>query len=90
MTVAIQTYFIGPTNVRGSRIKARSMHDPKINVTLYWEHGLSAECNHDQAAFALATKMGWGGKFVKAGGADGSNIYARFQFPHDIAFTIDA
>lgn len=53
---AIVTKFLGPTNVRGSRVKATCEAG---SVTLSWDHALNSEGNHDAAAKALAHKLGW-------------------------------
>ena len=55
---AIETYFIGPTNTRGSRYKAVAMGTGH-KVTLSADDRLDAVDNHDRAAFCLAMKLGW-------------------------------
>lgn len=60
---AITTKFFGPTNFRGSRVKASDGDGQQI--TLGWEHALSSEENHDRAALALCAKMNWPGKLVR-------------------------
>ena len=71
--VAILTKFIGPTNCRGSRVKAYTSSGHRIVVP--WDHALNVEENHDAAALALCRKMGWGGKLVR-GGTDVGYAYA--------------
>lgn len=80
---AIETYWIGPTNSRGSRIAARVMEKgtggldgrkPR-KLTLHWDHALSAPGNHMAAATALATQLGWAGEWVEGGGDDGASIW---------------
>ena len=63
--VAIQTKWLGPTDYRGSRVKAFT--ESRLNVTVHWDHALNVEDNHRAAARALAEKMGWDGKWI--GGA---------------------
>lgn len=53
---AIKTAYLGPTNVRGSRIKATCGAGA---VILNWEHSLNSERNHMAAAQALIQKLGW-------------------------------
>lgn len=61
MYQAITTKYIGPSNVRGSRVKA--MCDAG-SVTLDWDNALNSEDNHIAAAKALATKLEWDGYYV--------------------------
>lgn len=53
---AIQTRYIGPTNYRGSRVKATAEAG---SVTLSWDNALNATDNHRIAAETLADKYGW-------------------------------
>lgn len=55
---AILTKYLGPTNVRGSRIKATARAG---SVTASYDHALDADGNHKAAAAALCAKMGWTG-----------------------------
>lgn len=64
MRQSITTKYIGPTNFRGSRIKATAEAG---SVTLSYDHALSSEENHCAAAKALAEKFDWQGVWV--GGA---------------------
>jgi len=54
---AIVTKFLGPTNVRGSRVKARA---DAGSLTVGWDHRLNPDANHRAAAEALVAKLGWG------------------------------
>lgn len=66
---AISTKYIGPTNVRGSRIKA---YDSDNNqVTIGYPHELSGEDVYRKAAEALRDKMGWTGELIGGGTRDG-------------------
>jgi len=73
----IITKYLGPTNHRGSRIKARQsasyMGTPK-SVTVDWDYSLNTEQNHKIAAQALAKKLGWFGEWV--GGDNGDTGYS--------------
>ncbi len=53
---AITTKFIGPTNHRGDRIKARCSAG---SVTVSWDWELEAHENHVAAAQALLGKLEW-------------------------------
>ena len=73
----IITKYLGPTNHRGSRVKARQSASyagaPK-SITVDWDYSLSTEQNHRAAAIAFAAKMGWEGEWV--GGDNGSTGYS--------------
>ena len=51
MRQAIVTKYIGPTTSRGSRVKAAAYAG---SITVPWDHALSPEGNHTEAAKALA------------------------------------
>jgi hypothetical protein len=53
---AIQTRYIGPSNVRGSRVKAFAQAG---SITLEWDSALNSDENHRAAAEALCEKLGW-------------------------------
>jgi hypothetical protein len=53
---AIVTKFLGPTNHRGSRVKAWCEAG---SVTVSWDHAKDVGGNHDAAAEALIRKLGW-------------------------------
>src|SRR5271169_5698843 len=53
---AIETKYFGPSNVKGSRIKATAMAG---SVTVEYDHALDSEGNHKSAAMALQFKMVW-------------------------------
>ncbi len=61
---AIVTEYMGPTNSRGSRIKAMAESG---SVTVPYDYALNPDGNHAAAAMALADKFGWDGRWV--GGA---------------------
>jgi hypothetical protein len=69
---AIVTKYFGPSNSRGSRIKAKAAAG---SVTVPYDHGLNADENHDVAAIKLAEKYHWldnGSELVGGGLADSS------------------
>lgn len=66
---AIETKYYGPTNHRGSRVRAKAQvgtlwHD--------WDYSLSADENHTAAARALADAWGWAGEWNGGSNADGT------------------
>lgn len=68
---AITTRFLGPTNHRGPRVKARSY---AASIVVPWDYGLNPFDNHRATALALAAKLNWSGPWV--GGALHSGDYA--------------
>ena len=62
---AIQTKYLGPTNFKGSRIKAYDCDNNQITIPypydISWE-----EDKHKKAAMAFMEKMGWTGE-IKGG-----------------------
>ena len=53
---AIATRYLGPTNYKGSRVKA---YCDAGSITVSWEHALNSFQNHQAAANALLIKLGW-------------------------------
>lgn len=72
ITQAIETKYIGPTNTKGSRIKATAAAG---SIILPYDYAISIEKNHKKAAFALRIKMGWNGKFAQGGNVKGDGYY---------------
>jgi hypothetical protein len=66
---AIETYYIGPSNVKGSRIKAKTASG--ISVTLGYDSALSIAENHSAACKALVDKLNWGGVWLGGGSKRG-------------------
>ncbi len=73
MRQAIITKFLGPTNTRGSRIKATAEAG---TITVPWDYALNVTDNHRAAAAALIRKMGWGG-FWYAGGVERGYVFVN-------------
>lgn len=70
---AIITKYVGPTNFKGSRIKATASAG---SVTVSYDSGLSSDANHDNAAYKLAEKFGWHGTYNRGGmPGDKGNVY---------------
>lgn len=85
MAYTIITRFLGPTNHRGSRVKASVGHDPRRSLTLDWEHALNPTLNHVLAAEQLAIREGFAGQWTMGETAD-SYVFvtmgaARFTTP---------
>jgi hypothetical protein len=55
---AIRTRYVGPTNVKGSRIIAKC---EAASVRVSYDDGLNVEENHRAAMLALRERMGWNG-----------------------------
>ena len=68
MGIAIITKWIGPTNTKGSRVKASC---EKGSVTLNWTYDLDVKGNHHRAAMALADKLGMVGNWTAGELKDG-------------------
>jgi hypothetical protein len=56
MFQAIVTKYIGPTNFRGSRVKATCQAG---SLTIPWDDALNADGNHRAACNALRMKLNW-------------------------------
>lgn len=67
MTQAITTRYLGPTNFRGSRVKASAQAG---SVTINWDDALNSEENHRNAALCLMVKFGWDMHSVIAGSGE--------------------
>ena len=61
---AITTKYIGPSNTRGSRIKAMAAAG---SITVHYDDSLSPQQAHAKAAEALANKFGWRGTWFQGG-----------------------
>lgn len=70
----ITTKYIGPTNFRGSRVKATSA---SASITLPWDPALNPSDNHDRAARALAEKLDLHGEWYRAAVDGGGYAYMR-------------
>lgn len=72
--IAIQTKYLGPTNFKGSRIKAFTSMGAQL--TIGYPHELSGAACHVKAAVALAKEQGWtyGGKLI-SGGVKGGYVF---------------
>ena len=79
---AIEVKYIGPSGVRGSRIKA---YDSDGNqVTLSYDDGLNHDANARAAAEALCKKMNWSGRLVMGSTNRGEVfVFDDFADPRD-------
>jgi hypothetical protein len=66
----ITTKYLGPTNHRGSRVKATHTGD-YTSVTLSYDYALNSEGNHIAAAKSLADKLNWQGDYIGGHTAEG-------------------
>ena len=82
---AIQTKYFGPTNVRGSRIKATCQARSRIYS---WDDALNPSANHTKAAETLAKQLDWKGKWVGGGLPDGTSCYCCVDGFPDETFTL--
>ena len=63
----ILTKYLGPTNTKGSRIKAMTSGPKPVSIIHDWQYALGNEENYRQAAHTLAKKLGWRGKWIGHG-----------------------
>lgn len=61
---AITTKYIGPSNTKGSRIKATAAAG---SITIHYDDSLNSERAHAKAAEALANKFKWKGSYYQGG-----------------------
>jgi uncharacterized protein (AIM24 family) len=76
---SIYTRYFGPTNTRGSRIRAAAAGGARGTVTVPYDHGLDSDGNHDVAAKKLAHKLGWHGKMHRGSSPDGRGYVYVFE-----------
>jgi len=69
---AIITKYYGPTNSRGSRIRATAGAG---SVSIPVDNAGSIDWNHREAARALALKFDWTGIYTEGGLPDGSRVW---------------
>lgn len=64
----ITTKYFGPTNSKGSRIKATSNSGESLTIPYYSELGFNS---HSEAALRLARKLGWQGSIIEGESSKG-------------------
>jgi hypothetical protein len=76
--VGIVTKYLGPTDTRGGRVKARlSDHGPgDPTLTVGYDYALDIYANHAEAARQFAIKFRWDGEYSAAATSDGY-VFAR-------------
>lgn len=83
---AITTKFIGPSNHRGSRIRAKAAAG---SIIVAYNSGWSTDRNHDEAAHALCRKFGWRGTYIRGGMPDEcGNVYVATLDGRADGFTV--
>ena len=70
---AITVKYLGPTNFKGSRLKAYDLDGHQ--VTIPYDYGLSDYDLYAKAAFALVNKMEWSTKGLKGGGTKEGMVF---------------
>ncbi|MGP1664345.1 MAG: hypothetical protein ACTS5I_00215 [Rhodanobacter sp.] len=68
---AIQTRYLGPTNTRGSRVKAVCDAGSLIQS---WNYSLDGPGNHRAVALALQAKLGWSEWALETGCLPGGDM----------------
>jgi hypothetical protein len=87
---AIVTKYIGPSNTKGSRVKATCQAQ---SIFLHWDDTLNSDQNHSVAAQTLAAKLGWYGHWVGGGLPDGTMAWVETSLadrPDRDYFTVEA
>lgn len=79
---AIRTKYMGPTNTRGSKIKASD--EAGNSITIPYPYELSGEAVYAKAAIALCKKMSWKGQLIGGGLKDGYVFVFSCGDKHDI------
>lgn len=83
----IKTRYFGPTNHRGSRIKAGGSGEGAPSIMVPYDYGIGQDDNHIAAAKAFAEKFNWSG--VWYGGDDNRGcVFVRVMHSHQSAFTV--
>lgn len=82
MRQGIVTKYLGPSNFRGSRIKAlarkKDSWGAEMALTDHYASAMSSEENHARVAQLLATKLEWSGLWVAGGSPDNTgNMYVN-------------
>lgn len=75
---AIVTKYLGPTERRGSRIKATAQ---AASVIVDYDDALSSEKNHTAAAAKLCARLMWAGIYIGGGTPDGDWVFVPVDSP---------
>ena len=86
---AIETRYHGPTDTKDARITVRA---DAGRMTVPWDHRLDVAGNHCAAARALATRLGWSGRWTGGSlpGAHGGYAFVCSDRRAVDAFTVRA
>jgi hypothetical protein len=84
MRQAITTKYIGPTNFRSARVKAKCQAG---SITMSWDDALDDDDNHLKAAQTLCKKLDWHehGRYLIAGGLPSGKGNAYVWSPKGVA-----
>ena len=77
---AIRTKYIGPSNVKGSRLSATTGEKGQ-RIIMNWPSELNPGDAHAKGARALADKMKWAGELIGGGFPDGSMVWCFADSP---------
>ena len=84
---AIYTKYLGPTDTRGSRVRATTASGGKDEtLTRSWDSAGESTDNHVAAARELATKLGWKGDWVHGYATGGEYVFVCCG--RHVAFTV--
>ena len=83
---AIVTKYLPATNVRGSRIKATCQAG---SVILSWDDSVNSDANHKAAAFALASKLQWDGRWIEGVTVDQHSVWVLDTGDARDTFTVE-
>ncbi len=72
---SIRTRYLGPTNTRGTRIKAISASGESTTVAR--DHAHDVQADERRAAVALCRKLGWSGcdRMIRAGLTNDESVF---------------
>lgn len=77
---AIRTKYIGPSNVKGSRLSATTGETGQ-RIIMTWDDALNSSDMHAKGARALADKFGWQGELIGGGFPDGTMVWVFANSP---------
>jgi len=91
MAITISTKYVGPTNTRGSRVKAVTGDNNHATgkpdtITVPWDNARNSLDNHKAAAKALAERLNWDGEWQ---GGDTETGYVFIRFGSNNTFKVE-
>ena len=75
----ITTKYYGPTNFKGSRIKAQASGG--VSCWIGYNDSENSQENHERAVLKLCRGLDWYGTFIEATGKDGSRVWVYEDGP---------